>query len=117
VGELHALGGFATLAAGVALALSGAGAALLDRGHALVESASAIALAVFVVQGLVGILLLLNGLQPNEILHLAYGLTIAAVVPLAMAATRQQAPRLRSGVLGLAGVIVLFLVWRLFLTG
>ena len=115
--SLHLLGGFAVLAMAAILTLVSAGVALVDRGHELVPRLAGVGLAVFLVQGLVGVFLLLSGVGPSEWLHVVYGVVLAGVVPLASSFTSEAPPRARSWVFAGIGVVALLLAWRLFGTG
>jgi hypothetical protein len=117
VADLHQLGGFAVLVVAGLLTLTSAGVALVDRGHDLLPRLASVALAVFLVQGLVGVLLMLSASGPREWLHVVYGVVLAGIVPLASSFTAEAPPRSRSWVLALTGVIALLLAWRLFGTG
>lgn len=77
-------------------ALGGAIAGILVVGQALI-----------VVQGLLGIVLLVDGFRPPDMIHLLYGFTAALVLPFVWSYVRDRAPR--QGLL-LYSLVALFIV-------
>lgn len=115
--DLHAVIGWATLAAGAALLIASGLATALDRWHESVRRFTGIVLAVFAFQGATGLALLAMGNGPGEGLHIVYGLGLVAVIPLGATFASDAPPRARSAVLAVTAVTALLLGWRLFATG
>lgn len=118
MGQLHATIGFLILLAGLLFAVAGAIVAWLGHGGDVWIARLRLWLeAVLVVQVVIGALVFLTGARPTEWLHLVYGVVILAVIPLATTFASDAPPRARSGVLAVAGVVILLLAWRLLSTG
>lgn len=116
--QLHGTLGMLALVAALLFALAAALVAWLDRGGDAWIARLRLALeAILVVQVLIGLVLFLAGARPSEWLHFVYGLGILAAIPLATSFASDAPPRARSGVLAVAGVVVLLLAWRLLSTG
>ncbi|MGI8484671.1 MAG: hypothetical protein ACR2OU_10460 [Thermomicrobiales bacterium] len=60
-----------------------------------------------IVQGLLGVVLLVGGDRPNQMLHILYGFTAALVLPFVWSYVRDRAPR--QGLL-LYSIVALFIV-------
>lgn len=114
---LHADGGIVSLVAAGTLAVVAGGAALIDRGHAVVRPLAWLTVSIFAAQGLVGFVALLAGGALGDLLHLLYAAGLVAVIPLASRFADEAPDRARSGVLAVAGLLAIGLVWRLFATG
>lgn len=113
----HGVSALIALAAGALLTVGGGLAALLDGGHELVRKLAIGAVAVFAAPAALGLVLLVQGDEPDDGLHLLYGAALVAVVPLATAFASDAPPRARSSVLAAAGLTALLVGWRLFATG
>ena len=113
----HGVSALIALAAAALLALGAGLAALLDRNHEPVRKLAIGTVAVFAAQAALGLLLLVQGVEPDDGLHLLYGAALVAVVPLATAFASDAPPRARSSVLAAAGLTALLVSWRLFVTG
>jgi hypothetical protein len=115
---LHATLGVLILAAGVLFALAAGSVAWLGRGGDVWVARLRLVLEfVLVVQVVIGAAVFLTGARPTEWLHLVYGVAILAAIPLATTFASEAPPRARSGVLAVAGVVILLLAWRLLSTG
>jgi hypothetical protein len=115
---LHGTLGFLILVAGLLFALVGGITAWLGRGgDAWVVRLRLVLEGILVVQVLVGAVVFISGARPTEWLHFVYGVAILAVIPLATTFASEAPPRARSGVLAVAGVVILLLAWRLLSTG
>lgn len=115
--QLHSALALPVLVVALAFALSAALATWLDRGHAWLLRARWVLGAGLIAQVVLGAIVYLGGSRPAEPLHLLYGLAILAVLPLASTFAAEAPPRARSGVMLLAGLVALLLVWRLMSTG
>lgn len=114
---LHASLGPIVMGIGALFALGAGIASWLDRGHLLVRRAGFAVGALLLIQVAFGALVYLSGARPGEGLHLLYGIVILAVLPLASSFAADAPPRAHSGVLAVAGLVVVLLAWRLLSTG
>lgn len=114
---LHALGAVVILAALALLAIGSGVSAWQDRWHRPAELLRRAVLGLIGLQVVIGGVLWLSGERPREPLHLLYGIGILALIPLAESFAVDAPPNLRRGVIAVAAVIGLPLVWRLFVTG
>jgi len=73
--------------------------------------------ALFVVQGLVGVLLFANGRRPHDNLHWLYGVLLVIVLPIAMSYVSGREPRREPLVYGIAGLFMAGLAIRALTTG
>lgn len=115
--SVHELGAAAALAAAAVLAVGGGLASWRDTAHAPVRMAAFAAAAVFGITALFGIVTLVSGPAPREWLHFVYAAALLGVVPLALVFASEAPPRQRSGVLAVAGLVALLVIWRLYATG
>ena len=92
-------------------------AAVLDRWHEGVRIIAGVAVGGFVLQVIIGLVVMIGGESPADGLHLLYGVGLVAVVPLALSFASDAPRRARSGVLVVAGLVALLLAWRLLVTG
>ncbi|MDQ3705249.1 MAG: hypothetical protein M3437_08525 [Chloroflexota bacterium] len=70
------------------------------------NGALALAVAVFVVEALAGVLLVLLGQRPARIIHLLYGVTIALIIPAIFAFTRGRNSSRESLLYGLGMIFI-----------
>jgi hypothetical protein len=116
--DLHGTLGFLILVAALLFVLVAAITAWLGRGgDAWIARLRLVFEAILLVQVVVGAIVFLTGARPTEWLHLVYGIAILAVIPLATTFASEAPPRSRSGVLAVAGLVILLLAWRLLSTG
>jgi 4-amino-4-deoxy-L-arabinose transferase-like glycosyltransferase len=115
--QLHSALALPVLLAVAAFALASVLAAWLDRGHAPLQYARWVLGAGLALEVLFGVIAYLGGSRPAEALHLIYGIAVVAVLPLASTFAADAPPRARSGVMALAGLVMLLLIWRLLSTG
>ena len=73
--------------------------------------------ALFIVQGLVGVLMFANGRRPHDNLHWLYGVLLVIVLPLAMTYVSGRDPRREPLVYGIAGLFMAGLSIRALTTG
>ncbi|HEX9095530.1 MAG TPA: hypothetical protein VF990_05445 [Candidatus Dormibacteraeota bacterium] len=73
--------------------------------------------ALFIVQGLVGVLMFANGKRPNDNLHWLYGVLLVIVLPIAMSYVSGRDSRREPLVYGIAGLFMAGLTIRAFTTG
>jgi hypothetical protein len=84
-----------------------------DRGpNASLRGAIAIATGAAVVQGMLGILVLLFRGAPADSVHMLYGVALAVAMPLAATVVRDRTPRGQSIALGLAALFTAGLAIR-----
>jgi hypothetical protein len=115
--ELHGLGSAITLAAIAAFGVAAAVVAVADRFHDALGRLRTLLLVVIGLQVLVGAGTWLSGVRPRDDLHMLYGVVLLAVLPLADNFAEEAPPRARAGVLAVAALVGLALVWRLSSTG
>jgi mannitol-specific phosphotransferase system IIBC component len=72
--------------------------------------------ALFVVQGLLGVLLFLSGRRPHDSLHWLYGVLLVILLPIAMTYTSGRDQRSQSLVYGIAGLFMAGLAIRALTT-
>ncbi len=70
------------------------------------NGALALAVGLFVVEGLMGMLLTLLGLRPGRIVHILYGVTIVLTIPAVFAFTRGRNTSRESLLYGLAMLFI-----------
>jgi hypothetical protein len=114
---IHGAVGMLTMVAAGLLVLAAAIAAILDRWHEGVRIIAGVAVGGFLVQVIIGLIVMVGGRSPADGLHLLYGVGLVAVVPLALSFASDAPRRARSGVLVVAGLVALLLAWRLLVTG
>ncbi|HXN02250.1 MAG TPA: hypothetical protein VN973_10230 [Candidatus Dormibacteraeota bacterium] len=73
--------------------------------------------ALFIIQGLVGVLMFANGRRPHDNLHWLYGVLLVIVLPIAMSYVSGREPRREPLVYGIAGLFMAGLSIRAFTTG
>src|SRR6202165_3635075 len=73
--------------------------------------------ALFIIQGLVGVLMFANGRRPHDNLHWLYGVLLVIVLPIAMSYVSGRAARRDPLVYGIAGLFMAGLSIRAFTTG
>ena len=115
--DLHGVAGMLTLAAAGGLVLAAAIAAILDRWHEGVRLLAGVAVGAFVLQVIIGLIVLVGGGSPGEGLHIVYAVGLVAVVPLALSFASDAPRRMRSAVLVVAGLVALLLAWGLLGSG
>jgi heme A synthase len=71
----------------------------------------------FIVQGLIGVLMVLGGRQPHDGLHWLYGILLVILLPIAATYAAGRGSRRESLVYGLAGLFMAGLTVRAFTTG
>jgi hypothetical protein len=117
VPSLHHAGALTALAASGLLVAFAAVAAWRDVAHGWVQRMGLVLTGVYAAVAALGLLLLATGESPHDGLHLLYGLVLVAAVPIGMVFASEAPPQARSGVLAVAGVAALLVIWRLFSTG
>lgn len=115
--QLHAWAAVATIAAFAALAVVGGLAAMTGRWAGLVHWLRWTALALGAVASGIGLIVLVGGAQPTELLHLVYGVALVGILPLGATFAADAPPAPRAGVFAGAAIVGLILAWRLFATG
>jgi hypothetical protein len=115
--DVHAAAGMLTLVATALFLLSAAIAAVLDRWHEGARILAGVVLGAIVVQSGIGLVVMIGGDEPQEGLHLLYGVGLLAVIPLALTFASEAPRRSRSAVLAVAGMAAVLLAWRLLTTG
>lgn len=115
--DIHATAGMLTLVATALFLLSAAIAAALDRWHEGARILAGVVLGGIVVQSGIGLAVMIGGEEPQEGLHLLYGVALVAVIPLALTFASEAPRRTRSAVLAVAGTAAVLLAWRLLTTG
>jgi hypothetical protein len=89
-----------------------------DRGpNASYSGAIAIATAAAVVQGALGLLVLVSRGAPAQAVHILYGVAVVVAMPLAATLVRDRTPRGQSIALGLAALFTAGLAIRGITTG
>jgi heme A synthase len=73
--------------------------------------------ALFIIQGLVGVLIFANGRRPHDNLHWLYGVLLVIVLPIAMSYVSGRDPRREPLVYGIAGLFMFGLALRASMTG
>jgi len=73
--------------------------------------------ALFIIQGLVGVLMFANGRRPHDNLHWLYGVLLVIVLPIAMSYVSGRDPRREPLVYGIAALFMAGLTIRAFTTG
>jgi heme A synthase len=73
--------------------------------------------ALFIIQGLVGVLMFANGRRPHDNLHWLYGVLLVIVLPIAMSYVSGRDPRREPLVYGIAGLFMFGLALRASMTG
>jgi heme A synthase len=73
--------------------------------------------ALFIVQGLVGVVIFANGRRPHDNLHWLYGVLLVIALPLAMTYVSGRNPRREPLVYGIAGLFMAGLSIRALTTG
>ena len=73
--------------------------------------------ALFIVQGVVGVLMFANGRRPHDNLHWLYGVLLVIVLPIAMSYVSGRDPRREPLVYGVAALFMAGLTVRAFTTG
>ena len=73
--------------------------------------------ALFIIQGLVGVLMFANGRRPHDNLHWLYGVLLVIVLPIAMSYVSGRDPRREPLVYGIAALFMAGLSIRAFTTG
>lgn len=114
---LHGVAGMLTLVAGGLLVLAAAIAVILDRWHEGVRLLAGVTVGAFVLQVIIGLIVLVGGESPRDGLHLLYGAGLVAVIPIALSFASDAPRRARSSAILAAGLVALLLAWLLFATG
>ena len=73
--------------------------------------------ALFIAQGVVGVLMFALGRRPHDNLHWLYGVLLVIVLPIAMSYVSGRDPRREPLVYGIAGLFMAGLTIRAFTTG
>ena len=73
--------------------------------------------ALFIVQGVVGVLMFANGRRPHDNLHWLYGVLLVIVLPIAMSYVSGRDPRREPLVYGIGALFMAGLTIRAFTTG
>ncbi len=115
--QLHSAMALPVVVVALAFTLGAVLVTWLDRGHAALLRARWVLGAGLIAQVVLGAIVYRGGARPTEMLHLLYGLAVLGVLPLASSFAAEAPPRARSGVMLVAGLVVMLLVWRLLSTG
>jgi hypothetical protein len=111
--SLHGRVGYALVLYYMLVGLWGIVQGARDRGpNASFRGAIAIATIAAVVQGGLGLLILVFSGAPRETLHILYGLAVVVAMPLAATLVRDRTPRGQSVALGLAALFTAGLAIR-----
>jgi hypothetical protein len=111
--SLHARVAFALVLYYALVGLWGIAAGIRDRGpNSSYRGAIAIATIAAIVQGALGLLVLLFRGAPTGAVHILYGLALAVSMPLAATLVRDRTPRGQSIALGLAALFAAGLAIR-----
>src|ERR1700731_5270080 len=73
--------------------------------------------ALFIIQGLVGVLMFANGRRPHDNLHWLYGVLLVIVLPIAMSYVSGRDSRREALIYGIAGLFMAGLSIRALTTG
>ncbi len=73
--------------------------------------------ALFILQGLVGVLMFASGRRPHDNLHWLYGVLLVIVLPIATSYVSGRDPRREPLVYGIAGLFMVGLTIRALTTG
>jgi mannitol-specific phosphotransferase system IIBC component len=73
--------------------------------------------ALFIAQGVIGVLMFANGRRPHDNLHWLYGVLLVIVLPIAMSYVSGRESRREPLVYGIAGLFMAGLTIRAFTTG
>jgi hypothetical protein len=117
VASLHEVGALVALGAAALFVATAVVAAWRDVGHEVVRRLALALVVVFGVVAAIGLAALVSGGSPADGLHLLYGAVLIGAIPLGLSFASEALPRPRSGVLAVAGVAALLIIWRLFSTG
>jgi hypothetical protein len=115
--EAHRVIAYVIIGATTVFTLTAAGLAFTSGATLWFERARSVLLGAIVLQLLVGAIVYGSGHRPDESLHLIYGVVLLGALPLAGRFAAEAPPKPRAGVFGVAGVVMLLLLWRLVETG
>ena len=73
--------------------------------------------ALFILQGLVGVLIFVGGRRPHDPLHWLYGPLLVIVLPIAASYVSGRDSRREALVYGIAGLFMFGLAFRAYMTG
>lgn len=114
--ELHGIGALVVIAA-AGLFTVATGVIALRGGSPILEWLRRAMVALIGIQVAIGAVVYLTGRRPHEELHLLYGLVLLGILPLGSSFAEEAPPGPRAWVLTGAGVLLLVLGWRLWVTG
>ncbi len=114
---VHAAGGMLFLGIAGAFALAALALTFLGGARPWLEWARRIVTGLLLMQVFLGGLLYATGDRPAEVIHVLYGALVVGVLPLANIFSSEAPAKGRAGVLAVAGVVTLGLLWRLLRTG
>ncbi len=115
--QLHAAAGAVVLGASAVLALVALGAVTLDRAPWWLDGIRLALTGLAVMTAAIGVALALSGSGPSQAIHWLYGVVIVALPIMAVNLDVGGSTRRRSAALGLAGVLMALIAWRLVSTG
>jgi len=115
--QLHAAAGAVVLGTSAVLALVALGAVTLDRAPWWLDRIRLALTGLAVMAAAIGVALALSGSGPSHAIHWLYGVVIVALPIMAANLDVGGSARRRSAALGLAGVLMALIAWRLASTG
>ena len=114
---MHAGVGAVVLATSVVFALIAFGTIVLHRATGWLDGVRVALSGLAVAAAATGVALALNGAGPSEAIHWLYGAVIVVLPVMAAGLDVGGSKRQRSAVLGVAGVLIALIAWRLASTG
>lgn len=114
---VHAAGGMLLFGVTAVFALVALALTVTRGSGAILEWARRILTFLLALQVLAGALLFAMGDRPAETIHLLYGVIAVGTLPLADTFSSEAPARARAGILAVAAVVTLGLLWRLLGTG
>ncbi|MDQ3766854.1 MAG: hypothetical protein M3346_05865 [Actinomycetota bacterium] len=114
---VHAAGGMLLFGVAGVFVLAAFALAVLGGARPWLEWARRTLTFLLLLQVFLGAMLYATGDRPAEVIHVLYGALVAGVLPLAHAFSSEAPAKARAGVLAVAAVVILGLLWRLLSTG
>ena len=114
---VHAAGGMLLLGVTGTFVLAALALTTLGGARPWLEWARKILTGLLLLQVALGALLYATGDRPAEGIHVLYGVLVVGALPLANAFSSEAPAKARAGVLAVAAVVTLGLLWRLISTG
>lgn len=113
----HSFGAVVLLVATVAFVVFALISIRSERARASLDKARSALVALVGLQIVVGLVMLATGDEPGESLHFLYAGLALVALPAASSFAFEAPPKARAGVLGAAGILILAMIWRLWVTG